>query len=155
MGVVDGPAGPSVMSRLPTFPPQEAPVSKHEFLSDDWFTKVHELMAEHGADAPATTNMMLNMVVTDTPWGEREMHMGSVDGKAEMGQGHADGADVTLTTDYGTAKDVFVSGNQQAGMQAFMSGKVKVQGDMTKLMMSGQGGGGNEALSSAIQGITE
>ena len=109
-------------------------MSKLEFLSDDWFTKVHELMTEHGADAPATTSMMLNMVVTDTPWGERHMHMGSVDGKAEMGQGHADAADVTLTTDYATAKDVFVSGNQQAGMQAFMAGKVKVQGDMTKLM---------------------
>ena len=131
-------------------------MSKHEFLSDDWFTKVHELMAEHGADAPATTNMMLNMVVTDTPWGEREMHMGSVDGKAEMGQGHADAADVTLTTDYTTAKDVFVSGNQQAGMQAFMSGKVKVQGDMTKLMMAQQGGGpgGNQALTDAIQEMT-
>ena len=63
-----------------------------------------------------------------------------------MGIGLLDDADVTLTTDYGTAKDVFVSGNQQAGMQAFMAGKVKVQGDMTKLMMSGQGGGGNEAL---------
>ena len=42
-------------------------------------------------------------------------------------------------------------------MQAFMAGKVKVQGDMTKLMMAQQGGGpgGNEALSEAIQGITE
>jgi putative sterol carrier protein len=83
------------------------------------------------------------------------MHMGAKDGKAEMGIGLVDDADVTLTTDYSTAKDVFVSGNQQAGMQAFMAGKVKVQGDMTKLMMSGQGGGGNEALNNAIQGITE
>ena len=48
-----------------------------------------------------------------------------------------------------------MSGNQQAGMQAFMAGKVKVQGDMTKLMMGGSGGGGNEALTDAIQGITE
>ena len=58
-----------------------------------------------------------------------------------MGQGLVDDADVTLTTDYATAKDVFVSGNQQAGMQAFMAGKVKVQGDMTKLMAGQQGGG--------------
>ena len=62
------------------------------------------------------------------------MHMGAKDGKGEMGIGLVDDADVTLTTDYGTAKDVFVSGNPQAGMQAFMAGKVKVQGDMTKLM---------------------
>lgn len=109
-------------------------MSKSEFLSDGWFSAVEALMAEHGADAPATTSMMLNMVVTDTPWGERQMHMGAIEGKAEMGQGHAEGADVTLTTDYATAKDVFISGNQQAGMQAFMAGKVKVQGDMTKLM---------------------
>jgi len=131
-------------------------VSKHEFLSDGWFEKVHELMNEHGADAPAHQSMMMNLVVTGTQWGDREMHMGSVEGKADMGQGLAEGADVTLTTDYETAKDVFVSGNQQAGMQAFMSGKVKVQGDMTKLMMAQQGGGpgGNQALTDAIQEMT-
>ena len=131
-------------------------MAKSEFLSDEWFTAVTALMAEHGADAPATQSMMLNMVVTDTPWGERQMHMGAVDGKAEMGQGHTEGADVTLTTDYTTAKDVFISGNQQAGMQAFMAGKVKVQGDMTKLMMAQQGGGpgGNQALTDAIQEMT-
>jgi hypothetical protein len=74
-------------------------VSKSEFLSDEWFISVTALMVEHGADAPATTSMMLNMVVTETPWGERHMHMGAVEGQAKMGQGHAEGADVTLTTD--------------------------------------------------------
>jgi hypothetical protein len=130
-------------------------VAKHEFLSDDWFEAVEQLVAEHGADAPAGASVMMNLTVTDTPFGdERRMHMGAKDGKGEMGIGLIDDADVTLTTDYGTAKDVFVSGNPQAGMQAFMAGKVKVQGDMTKLMM-GQQGGGNQALSDAIQGITE
>lgn len=131
-------------------------MSKFEFLSDDWFNKLHELLAEHGADAPVHQNMLMNLVVTGTPWGEREMHMGAREGAADFGQGLADGADVTLTTDYDTAKEVFVSGNQQAGMQAFMSGKVKVQGDMTKLMMAQQGGGpgGNQALTDAIQGMT-
>jgi hypothetical protein len=37
-----------------------------------------------------------------------------------------------------------------------MAGKVKVQGDMTKLMMaSAGGGGGNDALTNALQSITE
>ena len=131
-------------------------MSKHEFLSDEWFAAVVTLMDEHGADAPAHQSMVMNLVVTDSPWGEREMHMGARDGKGEMAQGLAEGADVTLTTDYETAKEVFVSGNQQAGMQAFMSGKVKVQGDMTKLMMAQQGGGpgGNAALAEAIQAVT-
>ena len=131
-------------------------MSKSEFLSDEWFISVTTLITEHGADAPATTSMVLNMVITDTPGGEREMHMGAIDGEAKMGQGHLEAADVTMTTDYVTAKEVFISGNQQAGMQAFMSGKVKVQGDMTKLMMAQQGGGpgGNEALTQAIQEMT-
>jgi putative sterol carrier protein len=38
-------------------------------------------------------------------------------------------------------------------MQAFMSGKVRIQGDMTKLMMA-QGQGGNPALNEALQSIT-
>jgi putative sterol carrier protein len=34
---------------------------------------------------------------------------------------------------------MFIEGNQQAAMQAFMSGQIKVEGDMSKLM-SMQGG---------------
>ena len=40
-------------------------------------------------------------------------------------------------------------------MQAFMAGKVKVQGDMTKLMASQGAGGGNNELTTAIQELTE
>jgi hypothetical protein len=130
-------------------------VAKYAFLSDEWFGEVEKLVAEHGADAPAGNPVVVNVVVTGSPFGdERQMHMGAKDGKGEMGVGLVDDADVTLTTDYDTAKDVFVSGNQQAGMQAFMAGKVKVQGDMTKLMM-GQQGGGNQALTDAITAMTE
>jgi putative sterol carrier protein len=133
-------------------------VSKHPFLSDDWFAVVEKLVEEHGADAGGHANVLINLTITDTPFGdEREMHMGSHEGVGHWGIGHAENADVTLTTDYATAKDVFVSGNPQAGMQAFMQGKVKVQGDMTKLMAAQAGGGpaGGAALQEAIQGITE
>ncbi len=130
-------------------------MAKHPFLSDEWFSIVEKLVEEHGADAPPQANIVVNLVITGTPFGdERKMHMGARDGKGHWGIGHADDADVTLTTDYETAKDVFVSNNPQAGMQAFMAGKVKVQGDMAKLMASQQGGG-NPALQEAIQGITE
>jgi putative sterol carrier protein len=133
-------------------------VAKYAFLSDEWFDAVDKLIAEHGAETPAHQQVIVNMVVTDTPFGDdREMHMGAKDGKGGIGKGHTEGADVTLTTDYVTAQEVFISGNPQAGMQAFMAGKVKVQGDMTKLMMAQQGGGpgGNQELQDAIQAITE
>jgi putative sterol carrier protein len=60
--------------------------------------------------------------------------MDSTSGEMEMELGHLDAPDVTFTADYATVKAVFVEGDPQAGMQAFMSGKIKVQGDMTKLM---------------------
>ena len=56
-------------------------------------------------------------------------------------------AEVEVTVDWATAKSIFVDNDPQAGMQAFMQGKVKVQGDMTKLMAMQQGGmamGGGE-----------
>ena len=39
-----------------------------------------------------------------------------------------------MTVDYDTAKAILIEGNPQAGMQAFMAGKVRVEGDMAKLM---------------------
>jgi putative sterol carrier protein len=52
----------------------------------------------------------------------------------KMDKGHIEGADLTVTVDYETARAIFVDQNPQAGMQAFMSGKIKVEGDITKLM---------------------
>ena len=128
---------------------------KYPFLSDQWFDAADRLIKEHGTGAPPTTNLVMNLEVAD---GDKtvEFHMGSKDGATLFGKGHADGADLTLSTDMDTAREVFVAGNQQAGMQAFMSGKVRVQGDMTKLMMAQAGGGGaNPALQEGLQSITE
>jgi putative sterol carrier protein len=125
---------------------------KYPFLSDDWFAAAEKLIAAHDNPVPPT-NLVMNLEVSD---GERaiQFYMGAKDGAALFGKGSADGADLTLSTDIDTAKSVFVSGDQQAGMQAFMSGKVRVQGDMTKLMMQGSHGG-NPALTEALQAITE
>ncbi|MBJ7282029.1 MAG: SCP2 sterol-binding domain-containing protein [Acidimicrobiia bacterium] len=134
-------------------------MSKYPFLSDDWFAAVAVLIQDHGDDAPAHANMVMNLTVTDTPFGaERQLHMGASDGKGRVGIGHDDAGEITITTDYDTAKQIFISGDPQAGMQAMMSGKLKIQGDMSKLMSMAQQGGapaGGPALAEAIQGITE
>jgi putative sterol carrier protein len=56
-------------------------------------------------------------------------------------RGLADGAATKLTVPYDTAKGMFIDGNQQAAMQAFMSGQIKVEGDMSKLMAMQSAGG--------------
>jgi hypothetical protein len=133
-------------------------LAKYPFLSDEWFDEVQRLVTEHGGEAPAHAQMKMNLIVIDTPFDDDiNFHMGAEEGRPIMGSGHLEIVDLTLTTDYGTAREVFVSGNAQAGMQAFMAGKVKVQGDMTKLMAAQAGGGpgGSQTLQDAIQDITE
>jgi putative sterol carrier protein len=125
---------------------------KHQFLSDEWFDAASKLIDEHGTGAAPTTNLVMNLEVADGD-NKVEFHMGSKDGETLFGKGFTEGADLTMSTDMDTARAVFVSGDQQAGMQAFMAGKVRVQGDMTKLMMQ-QGQGGNPALTEALQSIT-
>jgi hypothetical protein len=133
-------------------------VSKYPFLSDDWFTVVDQLIDQHGgAEAPGAVDLIMNVTVTDTPFGaERLLHIGSTDGRGLWGHGHVDHADVTLTTDYATAKEIFVSGDPTAGMQAFMSGRVKVAGDMAKLL-AGQASSstGSNSLQVALRDATE
>ena len=128
---------------------------KYAFLSDQWFDAAAKLIAEHGTGGPPGPNLVMNLEVTD---GDKttEFHMGSQDGVTLFGKGHTDGADLTLATDIDTAREVFVANNPAAGMQAFMAGKVRIQGDMTKLMMAQAGGqGGNPQLTDALKSITE
>lgn len=125
---------------------------KYPFLSDEWFDAASTLIAQHSADGPPAPNLVMNLEVTDGD-NKTEFHMGAKDGATLFGKGHTDGADLTLATDIDTAREVFVANNPAAGMQAFMSGKVRIQGDMTKLMMA-QGQGGNPALNEALQAIT-
>ena len=106
-----------------------------------------------GKTPPAAHVVKMNQVITDVPFGDGTInaHMDTSSGEMEMDTGHIDGADLTVTLDYDTAKAIFVDQNPQAGMQAFMAGKIKVEGDMTKLMAMQQGGG-NDPTSAEIAG---
>lgn len=115
-------------------------MAKYAFLSDEWMDAARAIRDEYkGKGAPMAHVVKMNQIITDVPFGEGtiEAHMDTSSGEMEMDKGHIDGADVTVTLDWATAKAIFVEGNPQAGMQAFMSGKIKVAGDMTKMMAMG------------------
>ena len=82
------------------------------------------------------TSIRMNQVITDVPFGEGTIatFMDTSSGDVVMDLGELDGPDLTVTTDYETARKLFVDQDQAAGMQAFMAGKIKVQGDMMKMM---------------------
>ena len=111
-----------------------------KFLSEEWQEQARAIREEYegkgGAAAPHKVKM--NLVVTDAPddvsSGDIEAHMDSSDGELKLDNGHIPDPELTVTLDYETAKAILVEQNPQAGMQAFMAGKIKVTGDMTKLM---------------------
>ena len=110
-------------------------MARHRFLSDEWLEAVDALIDRFGTEIPPGAEVAINVTVTDTPFGTTlELHLSAAGGRGTWKRGHAEAADVTLTTDYATSKDVFVSTEPAAGMQAFLSGKVRVQGDMAKLL---------------------
>ena len=78
----------------------------------------------------------MNLVITDVPFesGTLAAHLDTSSGELMLDVGHIDSVDLTVTLDYDIAKSILIEGNPQAGMQAFMAGKIKVEGDMAKLL---------------------
>jgi putative sterol carrier protein len=115
-----------------------APVPSFPFLSDEWIAEARKIRAEvadpQAAASPASVRM--NQVITEVPFGSGRLdaHLDTSSGTLEMETGHLESPDVTVTLDYETAKAIFVDGTLEAGMKAFMDGKVRVQGDMAKLI---------------------
>ena len=125
----------------------------HVFLSDDWFSAVEGLRDEMPDPPAAMADLKVNIVVAGGPEGDREVHMAG----GQFEQGLADGASVKLTVPYDVARSMFIEGNQQAAMQAFMSGQIKVEGDMTKLMAMQSAGAPSpeqQALQAKLQALT-
>ena len=109
----------------------------HPFLSDEWLSEASAIRHKYAAQAqPITTKIKMNQVITGVPFGdgEIELFVDTSSGEMVLERGKLDEPDVTITTDYETARAILVDQDPQAAMQAFMSGKIKVQGDMMKLM---------------------
>jgi putative sterol carrier protein len=114
---------------------------RYPFLSEEWMAEANRIREEFRGQVQAGGHVIrMNQVITDVPFGDGTVmaHVDSSSGELEMGTGHLDTPDVTITLDYDTARSIFVDGNPQAGMQAFMAGRIKVQGDMTELLLLAQ-----------------
>ena len=112
-------------------------VAQYPFLSDEWLEAAKKIREEHAGAVTAPAHAVrMNQIITEVPFGEGtiEAHVDTSGGEMDMDTGHLENPDLTVTLDYATAKAILVDGNPQAGMQAFMAGKIKVQGDMTKMM---------------------
>ncbi|MBW3574191.1 MAG: SCP2 sterol-binding domain-containing protein [Actinobacteria bacterium] len=112
-------------------------MATHPFLSDEWIEAARAIREDYADHAePMASPVRMNQVVTDVPFGAGvlDAHLDTTSGTMEVEVGHLEHPDVTVTLDYATARAVFVGQDKDVAMQAFMAGKIKVQGDMTKLL---------------------
>ncbi|RYZ81149.1 MAG: SCP-2 sterol transfer family protein, partial [Moraxellaceae bacterium] len=101
------------------------------FLTNEWFDSVDKLTAEAGDLnlPPALAGLALNLSVSEA--GKEPVDL-SLDG-GKIQKGLSPNAKTTLAMDEETLRKVFLEFDMAAAMQAFMTGKIKVQGDMSQL----------------------
>jgi len=109
---------------------------KFEFLSAAWIEAARAIRDEYaGRVPPPPVALRMNQVITDGPDGTINAHLDTTDGSTRLELGHLDTVDLTVTTDYPTARAVFAMADPSVAMQAFMAGKIRIEGDLSKLMM--------------------
>ncbi|MEM9561987.1 MAG: hypothetical protein AAGA93_05185 [Actinomycetota bacterium] len=113
-------------------------MASYPFLSPEWIEAARALRDEFAEQAPSSpVEARVNVIVTDIPHGddsEMEGHIDTTSGQTIIDHGHVDDPELTITVDYATARAAFVTRDQQEVMAAFLSGKILVDGDATKLL---------------------
>lgn len=105
-----------------------------KYLSEEWIKEVNNRLQSNEAVASAAKgqNLIIQNVITDTPDGEKKTFLRITDGAPEIGLGEVEGAEATVTQNYETS--VAVAKGELNSQAAFMQGKIKIQGNMMKLM---------------------
>ena len=112
-------------------------MEKLPFLSEEWTAEVRRLHDEVVTQStPPAQSVRMNLILTQSPLGDGtiDAHVDTSSGELIVDTGHLDSPDLTVTVDYETAKAILVEDDAQAAMQAFMSGRIKIEGDMTLLL---------------------
>lgn len=106
-----------------------------QFLSDEWATAVQAAVNSSDSFRSAVANAALKLQfnISDAPGGEISYYLAAADGEAEVALGQVDDPDVTVGESYETA--IGISKGDLNVQTAFMSGKLKVEGNLAKLMM--------------------
>ncbi len=107
-----------------------------KFLSEDWATALDASLATHEGfqSAIGTTKLGVQFVVTDgNDGGPLSYYLDIADGGASVALGELEAPEVTISSDYETA--VGISKGELNTQTAFMTGKIKVTGNLAVLMM--------------------
>ena len=107
-----------------------------KFLTEEWINGVNEALSTHDGfkAAAAGIDLGLQFAVSGAPEGCIEQYYLKLDaGSPSAASGEIEGSDVGISSDYETS--AAISKGELNTQTAFMTGKLKVTGNLAKLMM--------------------
>lgn len=122
-----------------------------KFLSEEWAQEVTNALnsSDEFQSAASGQQVKLQQVIQDTPDGGEQKYYFELDGgKVQVALGELADAEATLTQSYDVA--VAIVKQELNAQNAFMQGKLKISGNMMKLM---QLQGVFNAMPKAVEGI--
>jgi hypothetical protein len=102
----------------------------YRFLSDEWFDAIEALRDKAPAAPEEIADIAVNMVVTGGPDGDRTLHFA----EGRFDRGLVDGAPTTVTVPHRVARSMLVDLDPEVAITAFMTGEIRVEGDVTRLL---------------------
>jgi SCP-2 sterol transfer family len=138
-------------------------LNQYLFLSDEWLAESRKIREEYRDRVPRIpVTVRMNQIINEVPFGDGVIHayVDTSSGQLDIETGQLESPDLTVSLNYETAKSILIDGDMQAAMNAFLGGRIKVDGDITKLLalQAGAAGGSPDAgaaeLVGRIQAIT-
>jgi putative sterol carrier protein len=121
-----------------------------KFLTEEWAQAMTEALnsSEDFKKAASGQQAKLQQVVSDAPQGEVKYYFKLEDATADVSLGELSDAEATISQNYDTA--VAINKQELNPQNAFMQGKLKISGNMMKLM---QLQGVINAMPKAVSGV--
>ena len=138
-------------------------LNQFPFLSDEWLAESRKIREEYTDRVPKIpVTVRMNQIISEVPFGDGVIHahVDTSSGQLDIETGHLESPDLTVTMSYETAKAILIDGDTQAAMNAFLGGRIKVDGDITKMLALQAGAAGSSSdpgageLVRRIQAIT-
>lgn len=106
-----------------------------KFLSEEWAAAATDSLNGHEGfkNAIGAADLGIQFSTTDTPDGDVDYYLSTAGGNALLSIGNLDSPDVTVKQTYDTA--AAIAKGELNTQTAFMTGKLKVSGNLAKLMM--------------------
>ncbi|MGD2102854.1 MAG: SCP2 sterol-binding domain-containing protein [Acidimicrobiia bacterium] len=106
-----------------------------KFLSEEWANDVTNTLANHEGfkNAIGAADLGIQFTTEGGPDGDVSYYMKSSGGTTNLALGELEDADVSVVQSYETA--TAISKGEMNTQTAFMTGKLKVSGNLAKLMM--------------------